>query len=116
MEVLLEIHLVVAFLAALCALVFSWNAIGRRVVNAVVGLQFLVGLAVAGSMGAAHVALPPVVWLHLVIALLVLGAYGMAMRAGKRAGGATRALVLSIAGLVLIFVNIWLGWHMTGQV
>jgi FtsH-binding integral membrane protein len=105
-----ETHLVLAFLAALCAVIFSWTPNGRRVVNAVVVLQFLVGLVVAGVMGSTHQPIPPLIWLHLLIALAVLACYGMAIRYGKRAGGARPALLLSIIGLVLIFVNIWLGW------
>lgn len=116
MDVILEIHLVVAFLAALCAVVFSWNARGRRVVNAVVALQFIVGLIAAGVMGANHQPLPGRIWLHLVVALLALGAYGAAMGAGRRAGGASRAMVFSIVGLVLVFANIWLGIRMAGPV
>ncbi len=111
-----EIHLVLAFLSALCAVIFSWTPNGRRVVNAVVALQFVMGLVVAGVMGANHEVLPPAVWLHLLVAVLILGAYGMAMRFGKRAGGARPALYLSILGLVLIVVNIWLGAHVAGMV
>jgi uncharacterized membrane protein YcaP (DUF421 family) len=116
MEIILEIHLVLAFLAALCALVFSWNVMGRRVVNAVVALQFVMGLVVAGAFGASHQPLPPLLWLHLAIGLVVLGAYGMAMRSGKRADGSSLALAYSVAGLVLLFLNIYLGWHMAGRV
>jgi hypothetical protein len=108
----LEIHLVLAFLVALCALVFSWTPNGRRVVNAVVALQFLVGLVVAAVMGVSHLPIPPVVWLHLLVGLAILGCYGMAMRAGRRAGGATLALTLSLGGIVLIVINIIIGWRM----
>jgi quinol-cytochrome oxidoreductase complex cytochrome b subunit len=116
MSVLLEIHLVVAFLLALCAIIFSWNAPGRRVVNAIAGLQFIVGLIVAGMFGSSHTPLPPQVWLHIVAAILILACYGMAMRFGKRAGGSGTALGFSIAGLILIFYNIYLGWSMAGGV
>jgi quinol-cytochrome oxidoreductase complex cytochrome b subunit len=116
MSVIVEIHFVLAFLAALCALVFSWTALGRRVVNAVVGLQFLMGLIVAGVLGANHEPLPPQTWLHLAIAVLVLGAYGMAIRAGRRAGGASRAMIFSIAGLVLLLLNVWIGMNVAGRV
>jgi len=112
LPIVLEIHLVIAFLAVLCAVVFSWTPLGRRVVNAVVALQFLVGLSAAGIMGASHVALPPPIWGHLLIAVLALACYGMAMRFGKQAGGATRALLFSIAGLVLIVLNVVMGWRM----
>ena len=111
MSVVVEIHLILAFLVALCALVFSWTPNGRRVVNAVVALQFLMGLVVAGEMGANHLAIPPLVWLHLLVAIAILACYGMAMRAGKRAGGATLALTLSLAGIVLIALNIFMGLH-----
>lgn len=116
LRIVVEIHLVLAFLAALCAVIFSWTPNGRRVVNAVVGLQFLVGLVVAGVLGANHQPLPPTVWLHLLIALAILACYGMAMRYGKRAGGARPALYLSILGLLLILVNIWLGARVGGMV
>ena len=112
METVLEIHLVVAFLLALCAVIFSWSVMGRRVVNAVAGLQFIVGLVAAGMLGKNA---PPAVWGHLLVGLLILGAYGMAMSAGKREGGAGRALAFSIVGFVLVFANIWLGLHMAGR-
>ena len=111
MSVVIEIHLVLAFLVALCALVFSWTPNGRRVVNAVVGLQFLMGLTVAAVMGANHVPIPPAVWLHLLVAVAILACYGIAIRAGKRAGGATLALTLSVLGIVLIVINILIGLH-----
>jgi hypothetical protein len=107
----LTVHLVLAFLAALCAVVFSWTSNGRRVVNAVVALQFLVGLVLAGVMGANHQTIPPQVWLHLLVALSALAAYGMAMRFGRRAGGARLALIFSVVGIALIVLNIVLGWR-----
>lgn len=115
MNVLIEIHEVVAFLALLCAIIFSWTATGRRVVNAVVALQFLLGIALAAVMGANHAELPPLIWVHMLVAIAILGCYGMAMRFGKRAGGASLALVLSIAGLVLVALNVWLGLHFAGM-
>ena len=115
MNVLLEIHQVVAFLAVLCAIIFSWNANGRRVVNAVVALQLLLGLAVAGVMGAQHLGQPPMLWLHILIAIAVLAAYGLAMRFGKQAGGASRALAFSILGLVLVVANVYLGLRLAGM-
>lgn len=115
LSVILEIHLVVAFLLALCALIFSWEPRGLRVVNVVAGLQLLLGLVVAGLFGAGHRAMPPGLWLHIAIALLIVGAYGGAMRFSKRAGGRSAALGLGILGIVLIFWNIYLGLHMYGR-
>jgi hypothetical protein len=115
MSILQETHEIVAFLALLCALVFSWNATGRRVANAVVGLQFLLGIVLAAMMGAQHAELPPLVWLHLVIGAAALAAYGVAMRAGKRAGGSQRALTLSVVAVLLVALNVYLGLHMAGM-
>jgi len=115
MTILQETHQVVAFLAALCAIIFSWNPTGRRVVNAVIALQLLLGIAVAAVMGAQHLAMPALLWLHLLIALAALAAYGLAMRFGKRAGGASLALGCSVAGLLLVMVNVYLGLHMAGM-
>jgi hypothetical protein len=115
MSVLLETHLVVAFLLAFCAIIFSWNPAGRRVVNAVAGLQILIGIALAATMGMSRIPLPPSVWIHLLIALLIMASYGFAMRAGKRAGGANKGLLFAIAGLVLIVVNIAYGWKLAGH-
>jgi len=115
MSILTEIHQVVAFLAVLCAIIFSWNPNGRRVVSAVVALQFLLGLAVAGVMGAQHLAPPPSLWEHLALAVAILACYGLAMRFGKQAGGAVRALAFSVAGLLLVLLNVYLGLHMAGM-
>jgi len=115
MSRLLEIHQVVAFLVLLCGIIFSWNTMGRRVVNAVVALQVLLGIAVAAVLGMSHEVIPPLTWLHLLVAVAIMGCYGMAMRAGKQAGGSKRALALSIAGVVLILANVYLGLHMAGM-
>jgi hypothetical protein len=112
MKILLDIHAWVAYLVALCALVFSWSPVGRRVMNGVATVQVLIGLALAGTIGANHLPLPSGIWVHILVGLLVLGAYGAASGAGKRAGGAQRALILSIAGLLLVALNIYLGVRM----
>jgi hypothetical protein len=106
LSVLLITHRVVAFLVGLCALIFSWNPGGRRVVNAVAGLQLLIGIVLAAYMGIAHVPLPAMIYAHIVAAIAIMACYGFAMREGKRAGGGTRALVLSLLGLVFIVLNI----------
>ncbi|MBV8116405.1 MAG: hypothetical protein JOZ01_00425, partial [Candidatus Eremiobacteraeota bacterium] len=100
----------------LCAIIFSWNAQGRRVVNAVAALQFIVGLVAAGMLGSSHVPLPPQIWLHIIAALLILACYGLAMRFGKRAGGSGAAMAFSVAGLLLVLYNIYVGWTMAGGV
>lgn len=116
MGVLLEIHYVVAFLVVLCAIVFSWSTLGRRVVNAIVGLQFIVGLALAGVMGASHIPVPQSLWIHILCVLVVFASYGMAMRFGRQAGGAKTALAFSVVGFVFVLLTFYLGLHMSGKV
>jgi len=114
-SIVTTIHFVLGFLVLLCALAFSWNALGRRVMNAVVGLQFLCGLVLAGTYGMQHVPLPARIWEHAGLALVALIAYGMAMVFGKRPGGGRIALALSIVGLLCVCVAVYLGLHMAGQ-
>jgi len=116
MTVLLESHEVLAFLVVLCAIIFSWNAAGRRVVNAVVALQFLLGIVIAAVMGSQHQEIPPMIWTHFTLALAILASYGLAMRFGKQAGGATRALAFSVLGVVLVLLNVYFGFRMAGMV
>jgi hypothetical protein len=106
LSVLLTTHWVVAFLLGLCALIFSWNSGGRRVVNAVAGLQLLIGIVLAAYVGINHIPFQAMIYAHIVGALVIMACYGMAMREGKRAGGGTRALVLSILGLIFVVLNI----------
>lgn len=108
----IDVHFVLAFLVALCAAVFSWNALGRRVMSAVVGIQVVSGLALAGVLGASHQPLPHGIWLHIVGAFAALLCYGFASRAGRRPGGDRAALLLSIAGLVCVAATLTLGLRM----
>lgn len=109
MTIVFEIHYAVAFLVVLCGVIFSWSSMGRRVMNAVVGLQVLIGLVAAGMMGAQHLAMPPGIWIHILLGLAAVAAYGFARRLGDRAGGATSGLVLSLAGLVCVIAAFVVG-------
>jgi hypothetical protein len=112
MTTIIDIHFGLAFLVALCALIFSWNTMGRRVVNAVLGLQVLVGLVLAATMGMQHLPLPRgAVW-HIAGAIVALGLYGAASAAGKRAGGERTALILAVLGLIAVGCTLYLGMHM----
>ncbi|MHB8364005.1 MAG: hypothetical protein ACYDEK_05445 [Vulcanimicrobiaceae bacterium] len=116
MEIVLEIHLVVAFLVVLFALALGWVPLGRRVMVAVIGLQVLIGAIVAGMLGASHHALPPAIWPHVAAALLAMFAYILARRIGERSTSHTAPALLGALGLALILVTVWLGWHMAGRV
>lgn len=109
MTVVFEIHYAVAFLVVLCAAIFSWSSMGRRVMNVVVGLQLLVGLVAAALMGMQHAAMPPGIWLHILLALGAAAAYGFARRIGDRAGGASRGLLLSLVGLACVIAAFVVG-------
>ncbi|HTU82250.1 MAG TPA: hypothetical protein VMF61_08980 [Candidatus Acidoferrales bacterium] len=105
-------HFLMAFLVALCALVFSWNAMGRRVVSVVLGIQILVGLALAGTFAAAHRTFPSVIGLHVGAALGAAVCYGIAGAMGRRAGRARGAVVFAILGLLLVAVAVGYGMNM----
>ena len=89
---------------------------GRRVMNAVVGLQVLVGLIVAGLMGAALGPQMASVGLHLLCGAGALVAYIFARRLGDRPGGARTGMMLGALGLVFILIGFYLGLHMVGKV
>ncbi len=116
MSIVATIHFVLAFLVLLCALVFSWNSRGRRVINAVLGLQVLCGFIYAAAFLVRAAALPSTVWAHVAGSLGALLAYGFARRLGDRPGGAGRGLALSIAGLLCVCATIYLGFHLAGQI
>jgi hypothetical protein len=113
MNVVLEIHFAFAFLVFLVALFMGWVQLGRSVVNAVLGIQVLIGIVVAGVAGASHLRLPPLLWVHVVAALLAMGTYIAARRVLLRSPESNGvALALSFLGLVLIAFTIWFGWHL----
>jgi hypothetical protein len=114
-SIVATIHFVLAFLVLLCALVFSWNSRGRRVINAVLGLQVLCGLIYAVPL-VMQGALSSAIWLHVAGSLAALVAYGFARRLGDRPGGASAGLALSIAGLLCVCATIYLGFHLAGQI
>ncbi|HTX59538.1 MAG TPA: hypothetical protein VMH02_07630 [Verrucomicrobiae bacterium] len=114
MEVTREIHFVVGFLVGLCALFFSWNSRGRRVMNVLLGIQVLIGLALAGSFGMSHVPLPPGIWGHVAFGLAGLVAYAFARRIGDRPGGGRAGLALSLIGLLCVAATLYVGWHAAG--
>jgi len=104
-QYILDAHFIVAALVILCAFVFSWNTMGRRVMVAVTGLQFLVGLVVAGVFHPAS----PVIWLHISGALAAMFAYIFARRLGEEPGKGTLAVALSMLGLLLALGTFSLG-------
>jgi hypothetical protein len=114
MQIATSIHFGLAFLVALCALIFSWNSLGRRVMNVVLGIQVVVGFVVAGIMGANHVELPSLAIVHLAGGLIALGFYGAARPIGDRPGKAGVGLVLSILGLLTVAFTLYLGLKMGG--
>ena len=116
MSMVLEIHLVFAFLVLLCALVFSWNSLGQRVMGAVLGAQILIGVIAVGMLGKGVSALAPSIWWHLAVAIAALLAYMLARRLGDRPGGKLAGIALGALGLVLVIVGLYIGLHMAGRV
>ena len=112
MDFAVSIHFGVAFLVALCVLVFSWNDLGRRVINYVLALQIVVGLVVLGYHIAGHEGFHHALIPHVVCALLAAAVYGAASGISRRGGDARVALALSIAGLLLVAATFILGMQM----
>lgn len=109
---ILEIHWGFAFLVGVCAIVLGWTQLGRRVMAAVLGLQILIGIIAAALIHP----LPPIIFVHILTALLALAAYMVARRITERSGNGAVPLVLSGVGLVLVFATVYLGMNAVGRV
>lgn len=114
MRTVLEAHLGFAFFVFLMGLLIGWVQLGRRVVVAVIGIQILLGIIVAGLAGAHHLALPGSLWVHIVGALLAMFFYIIARRVVERAPEDYRLIGwgLSLIGLIFIVFTIWYGVSM----
>ena len=113
MAMTVDMHFALAFLVGICVLAFSWNALGRRVINVVLGVQILLGLVLIGLHLAQHVPLEPQVMRHVGLAIAAASFYGAASGVERRRpdrGGVV--LALSIAGLVCAGLALVLGMQM----
>lgn len=108
MGVVLEIHLVIAYLVLLLALTIGWIQRGRRMMDAVLGLQMLLGVIVAVTLRP-----PPIVSAHILLALGAMAAYMVGKRVADR-GPSHIPLLMSALGLLLVVSTIWLGLRMVG--
>ena len=107
-----QIHLAFAFLVLLCALLLGWVQLGRRVMIALIGVQFLIGLIYAGMLGKAT---PPEVLWHALGAVLATVAYVAGRRLGDRSTSPAVPIVLSLVGLALLVGTAYVGLHMHGM-
>lgn len=108
MGVVLEIHLVVAYLVLLLALTIGWVQMGRRIMVGVTGVQVLLGAILAATLRP-----PPSVFGHIVLGLCAMGAYIVGSRMGRR-GTSQIPLLMSALGLLFVLAAIWLGLRMVG--
>lgn len=83
--------------------------------SAVVGLQILIGVVLAGLMGAALRGVGSTLILHIVLALFAAGAYGMSLPI-RRKRGPVAGTVLGALGLIFAIGALALGWHMAGRI
>ena len=109
MGVVLVIHLVVAYIVLLLALTIGWVQKGRRVMDAALGLQIVLGIILAATMRP-----PPIVFAHILVALGAMAAYIFGKRIADR-GPSRVPMLMSALGLVLVLGAIWLGLHMVGK-
>lgn len=108
MGVVLEIHLVVAYLVLLLALTIGWVQMGRRVMVGVIGLQVLLGAILAATLRP-----PPAVFGHILLGLFAMGAYIVGSRIARR-GASQLPLLMSALGLLFVLSAMWLGLRMAG--
>ena len=109
------IHWSFAFLILLCAFTLGWIQLGRRVMLALVGIQFIIGLVYLGMIGAGAAALGGRLWLHILGWLLATIAYALGSRAGRSSRSKVVPALLSFIGLVLLVTTAWVGLAMHGR-
>lgn len=113
MSIALEVHLGFAFFVVLTGLFVGWVQMGRRVMSAIIGIQILIGVAVAAWAGIVHFPLHDTLWVHIVGALLAMFAYIVGRRLFDRAPqNALPAIGMSLLGFVLLLVTAWLGFRL----
>ena len=112
----LDAHFAFAFFVFLCAITIGWVQLGRRVMVTVLGIQVAIGIAVAAWDGIAHVALPSRLWVHILGALLAMGAYIAGRCIVDRSPNAMYAgLLMSLIGFALVLFTIWYGWGLANR-
>ncbi|HUY11320.1 MAG TPA: hypothetical protein VMV73_03565 [Candidatus Dormibacteraeota bacterium] len=104
-QTMLDAHFIVAWLVIICALVFSWTTLGRRVMVAVTGLQILVGLIVAAVLHPPN----PLIALHILGAVAAMVAYIFARRTGEKPEQRVLSIVLSAVGVLLVAATFSVG-------
>ena len=111
-----EVHLVVAFLVLLCAIILGWVQTGRRVMAAIIGLQVLIGIVYAAMLGPALQSVGPRIAEHILGAFLAMGAYIIGRRLGANANSRVVPILLSALGLLLALCTAYLGLKMHGRI
>jgi hypothetical protein len=110
------VHLSLAFLIILCAVVLGWIQLGQRLMTALIGLQVLVGITYAAVLGSALKTVGGHIVEHVLGALLAMGAYIVARRLGANSTSRTVPIVLAAIGLLLVILTAYLGLKMYGRV
>lgn len=110
------IHWSFAFLLILCAALLGWVQLGRRLMVALFGIQFVIGVVYLGMLGAGVAALGGRLWLHILGWLLAMSAYIVGRRLGEGTRNRTVPIVLSALGLVLLLLTGYLGLMMHGRI
>ncbi len=109
------IHWSFAFLILLCAFTLGWIQLGRRVMLALVGIQFIIGIVYLGLIGTGAAALGGRLWMHILGWLLATVAYALGSRAGRSSSSKAVPILLSLIGLVLLLTTAWVGLAMHGR-
>ena len=110
------IHLSLAFLIILCAVVLGWIQLGQRLMTALIGLQVLVGVIYATVLGGALKTIGGHIGEHILGALLAMTAYIAARRFGANTTSRIVPIVLAAIGLLLVLLTAYLGLKMYGRI
>jgi len=110
------VHLSLAFLIVLCAVVLGWVQLGQRLMTVFIGLQVLVGIIYAAVLGGALKTVGGHIFEHILGALLAMAAYIAARRLGANTTSRTVPIVLAAIGLLLVLLTAYLGLKMYGRI
>ena len=99
---LVDVHFVFAFMVALCAVVFSWTPLGRRVAAVVLTLGLLTGLGLILRHSILHEPVQALTALHAFESFLALVFYASAVVADTRGANRWIGTALGLLGALTV--------------
>jgi hypothetical protein len=107
MNSVLVVHLVLGIVVALCAVLFVWVRIGRRITLYALTLQILLGIGLI--IGGLRAPSP-----HYALAVLAWAGYMYANALGKKEGQGKNVMVVTILSSVMVVLAAYIGSKAAG--